>query len=83
MLLFLCFMFVLLFYIFCSLFCVFCVFVLFSVLVLFVLVYIVVGFLFMYKFTDYCHLVESHCINIISYESRENRLRETAVSLQT
>jgi hypothetical protein len=46
------------------LFCVFCVFVLFCVLLL--LMYIVVSFLSVYKFTDYCHRVktELHLINI-------------------
>jgi hypothetical protein len=46
-------MFVFLFFKFCFLFCVFFVFV------LFVLMYIVVPFLFVYKFTDRCHRVET------------------------
>ena len=37
----------------CFLFCVFCVFV------LFLLLYIAVSFLFLYKFTDHCHRVET------------------------
>ena len=45
--------------IFCFLFCVFCV------CVLFLLTYIVVSFLFVYKFTDHCH--RGGLINIMSY----------------
>jgi hypothetical protein len=63
------FMFVFLFCMFCFLFCVFCVFVLFCILLL--LVYIVVSFLFLYKFTDHCHRVETQLqlINITSYHT--------------
>jgi hypothetical protein len=44
-----------------SVFCIFCV--------LFLLLYIDVSFLFLYKFTDHCHWVETYLqlINIISY----------------
>jgi hypothetical protein len=42
---------------FCFLFCVFCVRVLFCVLCL--LLYIAVFFLFLFRFTDHCHQVET------------------------
>jgi len=41
----------------CFLFCVFCAFVLFYVLLL--LLYLSISFLFLYKFTDRCHRVET------------------------
>ena len=42
---------------FCFIFCVFCAFVLFCVLLL--LMHIVVSFLFVYKFIDHCHRMET------------------------
>jgi len=50
------FTFVFVFYV-CFLFCVFCAFVLFCVLIL--LLYIAACLLFLYKFTDLCHQVET------------------------
>jgi hypothetical protein len=63
-------MFVFLFCIFCFLFYVFRVFVLFCVL--FLSMHIVIYFLFVYNFTDYCQRVETQfdIINIISYPFR-------------
>ena len=53
---------------FCFLFCVLCVFVFFCVL--FFLMYTVVSFLFVCKFTDHCHRMETQLqsINITSYQ---------------
>ena len=51
-------------YVFYSVYSVFCIFC-----VLFLLLYIDISFLFLYKFTDHCHWVETYLqlINIISY----------------
>jgi hypothetical protein len=61
-------MFILVFCMFCFLCSVFCGFV------LFLLMYIVVSFLFVYKFTDRCHRVETQLklINIISNHTKSD-----------
>jgi hypothetical protein len=51
------FMFVFLFHMCCFSFCVLCIFVILCVL--FLLIYVVVSLLFVYKFTDLCHSVET------------------------